>query len=635
MKSGACSTMYESFYGLKEKPFTLLPDPEYLYLSTKHQRALTLLEYGMLNKAGFSIICGEMGVGKTTLIRHLITKLDENILIGFVADADNIHNNVTAAVLSSFGLEGDGKGSDEMLQLFKAYLIEQSTHDKQLVLIVDEAHHLVSEELESLHALADITDNKDQLLQIILVGQVGLRETLRLPELEKFAQRIAVDYSLGSLSAEETSSYILHRLNVSGVTRPIFSNEACRVIFEYSKGTPRLINLLCDTALVYGYAEQKETIDVDVIHDVVREQHGDSAVLNLEIDDLDDEMPAFVEQKLEDARNELLAETEIKVTDIEENGNADVIERALKSSAEDKVHIELEKLTTNVIDVFDQVIEDIGSQRQAANERDMFIGVGARPDGMYPIMQIEKSPKKDTKMLIMGVVAGVFAASIIMMTAGWFLFGSNEEMRQMFQQSFESQQQKETRKAQEKEKLNALLKERDAAIAAKRALEQERDAALKVAEAQKKLHQADLLTVKAQKNKLATEQKERLALAKQKQQAAEKLKAAEERLKKAELAKEKAVEREYQLKLDAEIKEAKLETQRLQALKKERERLEELALIADRERLNALLSEEEDVISPEKAPPSSNDKLGPKINDSFSANPCDSPSAKFLSTCKK
>jgi len=628
--------MYESFYGLKEKPFTLLPDPEYLYLSTKHQRALTLLEYGMMNKAGFSVICGEMGVGKTTLIRHLLTKLDENILIGFVADANDIHGDVICAVLSAFGLECGGRDSAEMLQRFKAYLIERSAADVQMVLIVDEAHQLLSEELSVLHALADITENKDQLLQIVLVGQAELRETLRQPELEKFAQRIAVDYSLGSLSAEETSSYILHRLNVSGVTRPIFSDEACRIIYEYSKGTPRLINLLCDTALVYGFAEEKEMIDVDVIHDVVREQHGDNAVLNLDIDDLDDEMPAFVEQRLESAIKEQAADVEAGAPDIEEieieGQDADIIEQALKSSAEDKVQVELEKLTTHVLDSFDQVIANLDSSSQAENDRDMFLG-GVRPDEMYPIMQIEEPPKKDTKMLIMGVVAGVFVASIVMMSAAWFMFGSNENMQLMFQQSFESQEQKDQRKAHEDEKLKALLKERDAAIAAKRALEQERDAALKVANAQKKLHQADLKAAKAQKNKLAVESQQLANLTKQKQQAAEKLKAAQEKLKKAELAKEKAVEREYQLKLDAQIKEAKLETQRLQALKKERERLEELALIADRERLNSLLSEEEGELG--DTAKNDNDKLGPKVKDSFSANPCDSPSAKFLSTCKK
>lgn len=633
MKSGACGTMYESFYGLKEKPFTLLPDPEYLYLSTMHQRALTLLEYGMMNKAGFSVICGEMGVGKTTLIRHLLTKLDENIVVGFIADAPQADENVLNSVILSFGLDAEGKNVDDMLQLFETYLIEQDAQHKQVILIVDEAHNLVSEKLEELRALTNITANKDQLLQIILVGQAGLREMLRQPELEKFAQRIAVDYSLGPLNLEETSSYISHRLNVSGVTKPIFTNEACDVIFEYSNGTPRLINLLCDTSLVYGYAEQSESIGVELVHDVVREQHGSNAVLNLEIDDMDDEMPSFVKQKLAKINNEQNAVAEHEAAEEVTDENDDVVERALKSSAEDKVHIELEKLTDGVVDAFDQVIAnlDLKPHINVDNEAGPFKG-GALPNEIYPMVHVE-NPKKGTKMLVVGMAAGVAVALLVMATAAWLMLGSNENIQQAFQQKFENPKQVKQRKAAEEEKFNTLQKQRDAAIAVSKKLKNERDAALKEAITQKKIREADLLLEKEQANKVAEEE---LALKKAGQEKEKALKAAEETIKKAELAQKKALEREHKLKLKVQKREAEIENQRLLALKEERKRLEAMALTADRDRLNELLSEEEDMLDePAGADEPTISQLSKKIKDSFATNPCDGPSAKFLSTCKK
>ena len=200
--------MYESFYGLKEKPFTLLPDPEYLYLSPKHQRALTLLEYGMMNQAGFSVICGDTGAGKTTLIRRLLTELGDDTRVGLITNTHQSFGELLNWVLMAFGLDGDGKSKAQMHNLFIDFLIEQYAQNKHTVLIVDEAQNMDADTLEELRMLSNINADKDQVLQVILAGQPALRETLRKPELMQFAQRIAVDYYLESLSIEETRAYI-------------------------------------------------------------------------------------------------------------------------------------------------------------------------------------------------------------------------------------------------------------------------------------------------------------------------------------------------------------------------------------------------------------------------------------------
>jgi len=320
------TTMYESFYGLKEKPFTLLPDPDYLYLSPKHQRALTLLEYGMMNQAGFSVICGDTGAGKTTLIRRLLTELGDDTRVGLITNTHHSFGELLNWVLMAFGLDGDGKNKAQMHQMFIEFLIEQYALNKHMVLIVDEAQNMSADTLEELRMLSNINADKDQVLQVILAGQPALRETLRKPELMQFAQRIAVDYYLESLSAEETEGYIHHRLKVAGAEKPVFTDEACKAIYKYSRGTPRLINLLCDTSLVYGFAEQTEMIGEELVHDVVREQHSNSIIPTFNTDSIEKETPQSqhnktqVEKAIEKKaaqKNEVpvVAEPEVKKTE--------------------------------------------------------------------------------------------------------------------------------------------------------------------------------------------------------------------------------------------------------------------------------------------------------------------------------
>ena len=264
--------MYENFYGFKEKPFSLLPDPGFLFLSEKHAAALTMLQYGLMNQAGFTVITGEIGSGKTTLIRHLLDEVSHEITVGLVSNTHRTFGELLQWVLLAFGLEYRDKKKVELYQTLADFIIKEYSQNRRTVLIIDEAQNLDAEALEELRMLSNINADKNQILQLILVGQPGLRDTLKLPELHQFAQRIAVDYNLQPLNLEETWRYIRHRLQMAGGDPNLFDTKACAAVYYYASGTPRLINVLCDTALVFGYGEQKRKIDVDVIVQVAHEK---------------------------------------------------------------------------------------------------------------------------------------------------------------------------------------------------------------------------------------------------------------------------------------------------------------------------------------------------------------------------
>jgi type II secretory pathway predicted ATPase ExeA len=266
--------MYKSYFGFKEKPFSLLPDPAFLFYSVKHRRALAMLRYGLMNQAGFTVITGEIGSGKTTLIRQLLNEIeiDQSATVGIVSNTHRTFGELLEWVLLAFKLEYRGKKKVELYQTLAEFIAKEYSQDRRTVLIIDEAQNLDVEALEELRMLSNINANKDQVLQLILVGQPSLREILRLPELHQFAQRIAVAFNLKTLSLEETWQYIRHRLEAAGGDPNLFDTKACAAVYYYTSGTPRLINVLCDTALVYGFGEQKQRIDVDIICEVVREK---------------------------------------------------------------------------------------------------------------------------------------------------------------------------------------------------------------------------------------------------------------------------------------------------------------------------------------------------------------------------
>jgi type II secretory pathway predicted ATPase ExeA len=264
--------MYESFYGLKTKPFSMLPDPDFLYMGKNHRIALTLLEYALMNNAGFCVITGEIGAGKTTLLRRLLATLEDHFTVGMITNTHQSFGELLDWVLSAYGIHQPGLGKVEMHQRLVDFMLEQYAKNKTTLLIVDEAQNMPVATLEELRMLSNINSEKDLVLQVILSGQPDLKDTLRRPELKQFAQRISVDYHLDALTSDETCSYIQHRLLTAGATDDIFTPQACHLIHGYSGGVPRLINLLCDTALVYGFADQKKTVDVDLVEEMVSER---------------------------------------------------------------------------------------------------------------------------------------------------------------------------------------------------------------------------------------------------------------------------------------------------------------------------------------------------------------------------
>jgi len=270
--------MYESFYGLKEKPFRTVADPGYLYLSPKHQQALTFLEYGFMEDAGIVLLTGEAGSGKTTLIRFILQALKQirkGILPGVVFNVNFSGGaEIVDIVLQSFGL-APKENKTQSLEKFQAFLREKQGEGQKPWLIIDEAQNLSREALEEVRMFSNLQSDEQALLHILLVGQHELRARLRQPDLGSFSQRIAVHYHIEPLTAGEVKEYIGYRLNKAGGGRTdIFEPEAVGLIFQASGGIPRTINLLCDAALVYGFGYELQKIGIQVIEQVLADKGG-------------------------------------------------------------------------------------------------------------------------------------------------------------------------------------------------------------------------------------------------------------------------------------------------------------------------------------------------------------------------
>lgn len=264
--------MYEAFYGLKENPFSIQPDPEYLFMGKRHSMAYAMLEYSIRNKAGFAVISGDIGCGKTTLIRKLLEDLGENTCIGLVYNTHQDIANLLEWIMLSFGQPYANLSQVQLYDAFQQFLIGQYGAGKRVLLIVDEAQNLHPAALESLRMLSNINADKHQLLQMILVGQPQLKDLLRRPDLAQFAQRVSAHVFITPLEQQEVAGYIRHRLKISGRAEPLFSETAINRIAKASRGIPRTINILCDMVLVYGFSGELRTIDVDVVDEVLHDQ---------------------------------------------------------------------------------------------------------------------------------------------------------------------------------------------------------------------------------------------------------------------------------------------------------------------------------------------------------------------------
>src|SRR5882757_3176150 len=264
--------MYEQFYHLREKPFALSPDPAYLFLARRHSHALTMLEYVITQAAGFALITGEVGCGKTTVVRHFLERTDRRINVALITNTHPGMGPLLPWVVESLGLDPGPLSGSELYRRFARHARAEFADGQRTVLVIDEAQNLGLGGLEELRVLSNLNGDRDMILQTILIGQPELREQLRLQSLRQFAQRIAMDHHIEPLQREETHQYVLHRLKVAGRSFELFSREALELIHASTGGIPRLVNMICDTALVYGFSDQRPAIELDIIEQVIRDR---------------------------------------------------------------------------------------------------------------------------------------------------------------------------------------------------------------------------------------------------------------------------------------------------------------------------------------------------------------------------
>jgi general secretion pathway protein A len=267
--------MYEAYYGLREKPFSILPDPDLIYWGQNHRFAFAMLEFGVMNSAGFTVVTGEVGCGKTTLVRYLLRRLDDHVTACVISNTPRPQDGFLPWVMMSLDLPFEGS-YPTLFKQFNKYLLDQAAGGRRTILIVDEAQNLAMDALEELRMFSNVNTDKQQFLQVILVGQPQLRDTLRAPQLLQFAQRISSDFHLKPMNTDEVTEYINFRLQAVGSSEQLFTDEACKIIGEITRGVPRTINVLCDTALVYGYAAQAKVITAEIVNSVIKnkEQFG-------------------------------------------------------------------------------------------------------------------------------------------------------------------------------------------------------------------------------------------------------------------------------------------------------------------------------------------------------------------------
>jgi putative secretion ATPase (PEP-CTERM system associated) len=264
--------MYERFYELRERPFALSPDPDYLYPSRVHREALDYLRYGLESHAGFIVITGEIGSGKTTLLQTLLRGLDTQTTVGRIVNTMLEPRELLETIVIDFGLDPAGRSKPLLLRDLAQYLVDQRLAGRLVLLVIDEAQNLSFAALEELRMLSNLETEKSKLLEIVLVGQPNLRDKLGAPELEQLRQRITVSYHLCPLDADEAANYVNHRLRRAALGAPLeFPREVTDLVHQRSRGVPRIINVICDAALVFGYAEERRQIDLPLMHEVMGE----------------------------------------------------------------------------------------------------------------------------------------------------------------------------------------------------------------------------------------------------------------------------------------------------------------------------------------------------------------------------
>jgi len=255
--------MYNDYFGLKETPFSIAPDPRYLYMSEQHREALAHLIYGFNSDGGFVLLTGEVGTGKTTVCRCLLEQIPDDSSIAFIINPRLSVDELLATICDEFGIKYPERNISikVFIDLLNAYLLDAHAKGRKAVLIIDEAQNLSANVLEELRLLTNLETNQRKLLQIILIGQPELRKKLSKPELRQLSQRIIARYHLGPLSKKDVSAYVIHRLAIAGISNEIFPPSTISKIYRLSGGVPRLINVLCDRALLGTFVQKEKKVN--------------------------------------------------------------------------------------------------------------------------------------------------------------------------------------------------------------------------------------------------------------------------------------------------------------------------------------------------------------------------------------
>jgi general secretion pathway protein A len=272
--------MYNEYFGLEETPFSIAPDPRYLYMSEQHREALAHLVYGFNSSGGFVLLTGDVGTGKTTICRCLLEQIPENAAIAFIFNPKLTVEELLATICDEFGIKYS-KGSSsikDFVDLINAFLLETHSSGVKAVLIIDEAQNLSSDVLEQLRLLTNLETNQHKLLHVILLGQPELGAKLSEPELSQLSQRIIARYHLGPLSKKDIGAYVNHRLSVAGIHKQLFSESAINKLYQFTGGVPRLINVICDRALLGTYTQEQETVSRSTLSKAAHEVFGDNKV---------------------------------------------------------------------------------------------------------------------------------------------------------------------------------------------------------------------------------------------------------------------------------------------------------------------------------------------------------------------
>jgi general secretion pathway protein A len=267
--------MYEHFFEFTEKPFNITPDPKYFFSSPKHLEALDSLIYAIHDRRGFVVITGEIGSGKTITCRTLLTRLDKTAKVAIITNTHLTNKQLILNILEEFSVPVSGGDKYSMVKQLNEFLLEEYSHDNQVVLIIDEAQNLSRQALEEVRMLSNLETEKAKLIQIILMGQPELKDKLYHKKLAQLRQRIAIHYHLNPLTKDETRTYIQYRLSKASQNgsplSDLFAEDAIDLIFKYSDGVPRLINIICDNSLLSAYANDQRRVTAEIVHEALKD----------------------------------------------------------------------------------------------------------------------------------------------------------------------------------------------------------------------------------------------------------------------------------------------------------------------------------------------------------------------------